>query len=144
MADYVTMTDITGMIPGQFLAEGLDDDGDGQADAAVWTQVAADVKSAIDGILGARFAVPFENPLPAVVTRAAKVLAAEQIYTRRGRTDASGKLVNPFTKQADDIRAQLAAIAAGDAPLAPSVERQQPSVSVIGSPSKTSSKKLNS
>ena len=137
------MTDITGLIPGQFLTEGLDDDGDGQADPAVWTQVAADVKSAIDGVLGARFTVPFENPLPAVVNRAAKILAAEQIYTRRGRVDANGKIVNPFAKQADAIREQLAAIAAGDQPLAPSVERQKPSVSVITAPAKTSSRKTN-
>jgi phage gp36-like protein len=142
MPDYVTMADITGMIPGPFLVEGLDDDGDGQADPAVWTQVAADVRQAIDGVLGARFEVPFANPLPAVVVNAAKIFAAEQIYTRRGRTDANGKLINPFTKQADAIRKQLATIASGDEPLDPSKARAKASVSVITEPARTTSKKL--
>jgi len=141
---YLQMADLTGLIPGPFLIEGLDDNGDGNADADVWSQVQADVGAAIDGILGARYAVPFNNPLPAVVTAAAKILAAEQIYTRRGKVDNNGKLVNPFTTQANAIREKLAAIAAGTEPLAPTLNRALPSVSVIGQPSVTSSKKLAS
>jgi phage gp36-like protein len=136
---YVTMTDLSGMIPLPFLVEGLDDNADGAADASVWSQVAADVSAVIDGKLGGRYTVPFTNPLPAIVVSAAKTLAAEQIYTRRGRTDADGRLVNPFTKQANDVRAQLDRIAAGADPLDPSKNRQQPSATVITGPSKTAS-----
>ncbi len=136
---YVTMTDLSGMIPLPFLIEGLDDNNDGAADAAVWSQVAADVASVIDGKLGGRYSVPFANPLPSVVVNAAKILAAEQIYTRRGRVDANGRIVNPFTKLADDVRTQLDAIAKGDIPLNPAINRQQPSATVITAPSKTAS-----
>jgi phage gp36-like protein len=136
---YVTMTDLSGLIPLPFLIEGLDDNNDGAADADVWNQVASDVASVIEQKLGGRFTVPFTNPIPVVVLGAAKTLAAEQIYTRRGRTDANGRLVNPFKAAADDVRAQLDKIGAGELPLDPAKNRQQPSATVITAPSRTAS-----
>ena len=102
---YVTMADLTGMIPGPFLIQALDDDSDGAADPAAWNSVAKDASDAVDGVLGGRFTVPFSNPLPAVVIAAAKLFAAEQIYARRGKSAQE----NPFTKQATEMRAKLEA-----------------------------------
>lgn len=119
MPDYVTMTAITGMIPGKYLIEALDEDGDGQADPAAWSRVAAEVKAAIDDMLEKRFEVPFGNPLPAIVVNYAKILAVEKVYFLCKRTDADGTPFNPFFGNANLVRAQLQAIAAGTAPLYP-------------------------
>ena len=59
-------------------------------------------------------------PVPAVVTRAAVVLAGETLYLRRGKTD------NPFTEGAKAVRDQLNKIGFGEQPLAPIVQRAQP------------------
>lgn len=135
MPDYVLLGDLDGMIPGQFVIEALDDDGDGAADPGVWSAVARDVGQAIDGALGGRFAVPFGNPIPPVVVNAAKVFACEQLYIRRGKLDDK----NPFTPRANAIRKQLAAIASGEEPLTPTIERAKPSVSVVSEPARTTS-----
>lgn len=133
MADYVALSDLSGLIPGAFAAEALDDDGDGVADTGVWTQIAADVARFIDGVLGGRFAVPFTAPLPAIVVSAAKVLACEQLYIRRGRKAED----NPFASQASAVRKQLASIAIGKEALSPSAERARASVSIVSEPAKT-------
>ena len=133
---YVTMADLTGMIPGPFLIQALDDDSDGAADPAAWNSVAKDASDAVDGVLGGRFTVPFSNPLPAVVIAAAKLFAAEQIYARRGKSAQE----NPFTKQATEMRAKLEEIAKGEQALAPTVNRAKPSATAITETSKTASK----
>ena len=135
MPAYVNMTDITGMIPGPFLVQALDDNGDGNADAGVWDQIAQDVADVINGTLGKRYPVPFHNPLPSAVTKAAKTLAAEQIYIRRGK---SGK-DNPFADKAAAVMTELESIAAGEQPLDPAQNRALPSVTIIGAPATTTS-----
>ena len=130
------MADLTGMIPGPFLIQALDDDSDGAADPAAWNSVAKDASDAVDGVLGGRFPVPFSNPLPAVVIAAAKLFAAEQIYARRGKSAQE----NPFTKQATEMRAKLEEIAKGEQALAPTVNRAKPSATAITETSKTASK----
>lgn len=109
---YVTLTCLQGRIPGPFLSEALDD-GPGSSPSEVWNSIANDVQTEIDGALGTRYATPFNNPLPAVVVQAAKVLASNAVYTRRGKEE------NPFSKEAAKVREQLAAIGAGNQPLQP-------------------------
>lgn len=139
MPDYVTMTAITGMIPGKYLIEALDEDGDGQADPAAWSRVAARVKAAIDDMLEKRFDVPFENPLPALVVQSAKILALEKLYALCKRTGADGTPYNPAATTADMVRAQLKAVAAGAAPLYP--QREVPAAAPATPPAEPPPKK---
>lgn len=124
---YLTLTDLEGKIPPAFLIDALDDDRDGVIDA--FDKVADDVSETIDGILSVRYNVPFTT-VPKVVSSAAKTLAAEQCYKRRGVEDAK----NPWKTDADGIRTMLRAIARGDIQLqvsTPAVEAVAPSASII-------------
>lgn len=67
MPAYVTLPN---MMPSRYLIDGLDEDGDGQADPAVRARVAREVKAEIDTALEKRCAVPFGIPLPAPGNRA--------------------------------------------------------------------------
>ena len=116
---YVALSDLQALVPGPFISEALDD-GESITPSEVWDSVASAVGKEIDGILGGRYAVPFVPPVPAVVTRAAVVLAGETLYLRRGKTD------NPFTEGAKAVRDQLNKIGFGEQPLAPIVQRAQP------------------
>ena len=134
------MADISGMIPPKLLIEGLDDNGDGEADPCAIDQVFQQASDAVDALLEGRFTTPFTNPIPMIVVQSAKVFAAELIYQRRGTKPED----NPFTKQADQLRGpkdgKLVKIARGEEPLFPSIQRAKPSATVIGEPSKTASK----
>ena len=110
---YVTQSELEAVIPRDYIVEALDDDKDGQADEGVWDNVYAAVAAAIEGPLGQRYSVPFSNPFPAVVVEAARVLAAEALFLRRGRAGDH----NPWTARADAVRKRLEAIAEGKAPL---------------------------
>jgi len=136
---YLTLTDLEGKIPPAFLNEALDDDRDGVIDA--FDRVAADVSEAIDGILSTRYQVPFTT-VPRVVSAAAKTLAAEQCYKRRGVPDDK----NPWKTDADAMRKLLHSIARGEIQLqvsTPAVEAVAPSASIVletsrlGSPGRT-------
>jgi phage gp36-like protein len=134
-AQYVQMSDVNGRIPAPFLLEALDDNQDGVVDVEVWQAIQADVQAAIDGKLGQRYPVPFLAPLPAIVSDAARLFACELLYKRRGSADK----VNPWFEEADKMRAKLDLIGAGKQPLTPELQRQKPSVSVVGERSKTTS-----
>ena len=136
MSAYIILSRLNAVIPPQFLVEGLDDDKDGVADAGLFDEILTVVQDEIDGILGQRFAVPFSNPIPAIVADAATRLTAEALYKRRGFTGAK----NPWEEAAKAIRADLAAIAAGKRPLTPELARKKPSASIISEPAKTHSK----
>ncbi len=135
MPAYVLLGQLSALIPPQFLTEALDDNGDGVADPGVFDAVVAAVQQEIDGALGQRFAVPFANPIPAVVADAALVLAGFSLYARRGVAEEK----NPFAARAREIRAKLAAIAQGQQPLAPEQRRAQPSASIVTEPARTRS-----
>lgn len=96
-------------------------------------QVIADACAAVDAVLGLRFSVPFTAPLPPIVGEAAKVFACEMCYQRRG----VGADTNPWTTQANTLRSTLEKIASGKLPLAPTIQRQQPSGTLISEPSRT-------
>ena len=129
---YVALTDLHGKIPPAFLTQALDDDGDGAADAGLWELIASQAGDAIDGVLGQRYATPFD-PAPAIVRTAALIFAAEAVYARRGVSPEQ----NPWKAQADATRAKLAAIGTGAEPLVPGTERERPSATLIGEASHT-------
>jgi phage gp36-like protein len=133
MAAYVSKADLDGLIPPQFLAEALDDDGDGSEDADLWDKIAAQASDAVDALLGQRFEVPFSAPLPPLVSQAARVFAAAALYRRRGHTADR----NPFSKEEDRLAAKLSRIGEGKEPLTPDVDRSQDSISVITEDAKT-------
>ncbi len=139
MPPYITMADLSGLIPCKFLIEGLDDDGDGAADPTAINLVCQGASDAVDSILGGRFETPFAMPIPKVVTEAAKIFACEMIHQRRGKSADE----NPFTKQANQLRdpetGKLTLIAKGEQPLTPQIQRAKPSGTVIAAPAKTSS-----
>lgn len=134
---YITLTDLQGLIPGPFLAQALDDDGDGQADPAVLNQVLADASQQVDAALGAK--APFSNPLPAKVVNAAKYFAVEQLYKRRGKPDE-----NPFKDDIKAIRDDLAAVKAGTTTLTAKITPGKPAVTAVTAPAaSTVGNKLN-
>ena len=137
-APYVTLSNMNARLPASFLVQALDDNNDGAADAGVWDDVASAVATEIDGILGVRFETPFSNPIPAPVTAAAQILAAEALYNRRG---FSGEEKNPYAKLAAEQRKKLGQIAAGELPLGPEIKRTAPSASIVSEPSRASSRK---
>jgi phage gp36-like protein len=124
---YVEPTDLIGLLPNTHLVEALDDDQDGQPDPGVFDSLACTVSRDIDARLGQRYATPFNYPYPAVVVYAARMLALEALYARRGQKDDR----NPFGKQADAQRAKLDAIGAGTQPLQPGQQRAEASATAI-------------
>jgi phage gp36-like protein len=134
---YVQQSDLTGMLPPDFLTQALDDTGDGSQVAATFAQIATDIGTAIDGYLGVRFALPLAEPYPAVVTNAAKVFLCEQLYLRRGLAGSK----NPYATQADGLRAILKSISLGETPLSPEINRQDPSASVVTEPMGSASRR---
>jgi len=130
-APYVIMGDVAGRIPGPFLIQALDDNADGLADSEVWDQLAKDTAEEIDGALGKRYSVPFSNPLPAFVSRAAKVIVVDLIYKRRGEAK------NPYADEVAAVRKEMESISKGEEPLDPEQARAKPSASVISEPSRT-------
>lgn len=135
-ANYVNQSDMSAMIPAEFLTQALDDTNSGTADPAVWDSVQASVQAEIDGTLSIRYSTPFNSPVPSVVLRSAQVLAAALLYQRRGIPEKD----NPYSSRASDVRKNLALIAAGDLPLDPNQDRARPPVSVISQPSLTHSR----
>ena len=132
---YVALNDVTAVIPPQFLTQGLDDDGDGIADAGIFDLIAAQASDAVDLRLGQRYATPFTDPIPAVVKQAALIFAAEAVYGHRVPIDQ-----NPWVAQGNSMRSKLDKMGAGEIPLTPELQRQLPSVSIISERSRTASR----
>lgn len=124
---YVIQSDLDGKIPAQLLLQALDDNGDGLADDGVWDKIVVDVESAINSRLEGNYTIPLAEPIPAIISEAAKVLAAEAVYLRRGLAGDQ----NPWVKQADAMRKRLEEIGSGDKPLKPDTAPQGPSGIVI-------------
>lgn len=133
MSAYVELTDLKGEIPDEFLTQALDDDGDGVADSGVWDQIAAQASTDVDAFIGGRYTVPLSAPIPATVSRAARIFALEKLYLRRGVQP------NPWKAQADELRALLGKIGTGEVPLSVAVNRAKPSGTVISETARTHS-----
>jgi phage gp36-like protein len=138
---YLTQDSLGSIVPPAFIIQALDDDADGLADDGLWDSIAAEAAEAVDAFLAGRYAVPFSDPAPAVVAQAAKVFAAEMLYTRRGFTGQQ----NPFTVRADSARARLEKIGSGELPLDASAPATKPPVSIVSAEALTvPNSKLNS
>lgn len=111
MADYLTLSDLEGSIPPQFLIQALDDDNDQVIDAAAWAKVLADAQGEVDSYLEGKMPLPLTiTPVPMLIKQAAKAFVCELLYRRRATPDET----NPWKKQADGLRKRLAAIQAGE------------------------------
>lgn len=133
-AEYVTLDAMRALLPAQHILEALDDDNDGVEDAGVWATIHAAACEGVDGLLSGRFAVPFVEPIPALIRQAAKIFAAEIIYQRRGVPADE----NPWTSQAKALRARLTELGDSDAPAPtdfPGVAK--PAAVIIAEPAKT-------
>lgn len=134
---YTSLPQIKAKLPHDFVVEALDDDGDGEIDAAVLELVLETAADDVDGRLGQRYAVPFDtDALPAIVSSASLILVLETLYLRRGFGNAE---TNPFFTSAADTRKKLDKIGNGEGQLTPEAKRPKASVAVYGEPSKTTS-----
>ncbi|MGC3991692.1 MAG: DUF1320 family protein [Chthoniobacteraceae bacterium] len=136
MSTYLTIDDLRGKIPDPFLTEALDDNADGVIEAA--DLVIAQASMAVEALLAGRyqFPLPEGEAVPQIVTYGALILACEACYNRRGfKGDA-----NPYAVEAAALRDQLRAIGEGRIPLAPTIQRAEPSGSLIGERSRVVSR----
>ena len=124
---YVLKSDLEGKIPASLILQALDDDNDGIEDAGAWDELVVDVESAINSRLEGNYDIPLALPLPAIISEAAKILAAEAIYMRRGIAGEQ----NPWIKQADMMRKRLEDIGSGEKPLKPGTNPAGPTGAVI-------------
>lgn len=125
---YLTLADLNGQIPPQFLIQALDDDNDGVVDA--WDQVQTAVQEDVDALLEGRFAVPLTlDPMPRIIKRACVAFACELCYRRRGTADAD----NPWKSRADAFRKTLGMINVGDLKLSVSPNAEAVAVDPAGS-----------
>ena len=99
---YTTQALIQTVIPGPFLNDALDDDGDGNPDPGMLDSIIAKASQSINALLAPTYTVPFPDPGPVMVQEAAFVLACEAIYDRR-----PGAEKNPWKKKADAWREKL-------------------------------------
>ncbi|MCX6901697.1 MAG: DUF1320 family protein [Verrucomicrobia bacterium] len=88
MGFYVIQDDLKGLIPQQDVIEALDDNDDGAADAESWDQVATLVGQEIDtALVSGGYTAPYPEPFPDLIKRAAKLLAVNELWLRRGVKD---------------------------------------------------------
>ena len=121
---YITQEQLVGQLPADFLEQALTDTepevpdeevvGAEEPDTTIWDAVLATAVEQIHSRLAPRFVVPFPEPFPAAVMEAARVFVCEALYIRR---DVTGK-ANPWTEQANRMRARLDDIGNGKAALA--------------------------
>lgn len=132
---YCSYNDIAALIPPDFLVQALDDNGDGAADDGLFDTIEGLAEDDINAFLGVRYALPLDQPYPPVVVSAARALTCEKLYDRRG----IGPDKNPWTAKANAARAVLKAISLGETPLAPDLNRADPSASIVTEPMITAS-----
>ena len=98
--------ELAGDMPLQKIAEALDDDNDGEADAVVWDAVQAGAD--------ARVADAFGGPVPerhaGAVPQARRLFLLETLYGRRGFSGDK----NPFSGRAAKAAERLRRLATGD------------------------------
>jgi phage gp36-like protein len=90
---YVTEQQIIDRIPLPLLNDALDDDGDGNPDQGLLTQIIADESQKVEAFLGGRFTVPFPDAAPAAVREAARSFVLYAIWTRRPSVGDPPKVV---------------------------------------------------
>jgi phage gp36-like protein len=110
---YITIEDLKGKVPYQHLADALDDNKDGQPDAAVVALVLQDASDRVDQFLERQYTVPVTaamfsaGALPKLVKNAAKLFAAQDVYKRRN-------VEFPWQSELDECVKALEAIQKGE------------------------------
>lgn len=104
---YITQADLISLLPASFVLEALDDDNDGQPDAAEAVCIMASNK--VDSYLENRYLTPVPKlTAPALVIAAAVHFAVGICYKRRGQADS-----NPYKDDLKGLESQFAKIRDG-------------------------------
>lgn len=128
---YVTQDDIKTLMPADYLAQCLADEGEDSA--VVFARIAAAASNAVDAALAQAYTVPFASPVPSLVSEAARIFCAEMLYMRRGVPPDA----NPFTARATEIRKKLDRVGNGKEPLQPgAAANASDSVAIVTEPSR--------
>lgn len=126
---YTTRQDVLAHIPEAFLTQALSDDPASEGESpGIWESIQAVAEAEVDGYLGARFAVPFADPVPDVVRMACLMILLETLYSRRGSYGDA----NPYTARAEAVRSKLGRIGKGEEPLTYSAAPGRASVMIVG------------
>jgi len=107
---YITQADMVAVVPADILTVAIDDENLGIESDGVWDIIEAAAARRVDGILAARYPVPFSSPYPDLVKDAAIVFAATMLYLRKGYA----KDANPWTAEAEAMQQRLQKVADGD------------------------------
>jgi hypothetical protein len=137
---YFEQSDLTALIPTQWVTAGLDDTGDGTQDA--FAAVQRLVEDEVNGELSRLYTVPFDTTgrpgLESFLRMLCVHIACEMIYERRQI---------PFpevrAKKLAELRKRLAAIGSGEERLSPTEERETDSIDIITEPSRVYSKSIS-
>jgi hypothetical protein len=138
---YFEQSDMTGLVPEDWLSDGMDDAGTGTPDA--FDAVQASAENAINGALAGRYEVPLTTTgnagLTACVKEIGVCLAVEALYIRRASVIDEKSLL---AKRIARAWSQLDSLAAGTHPLSIAVPRANDSVEIIGEDSRVYSTSL--
>ena len=135
---YIVQSDLTPLIPEDWVGQALDDNDDGGEDAGLFTSIREAAEEAVNDVLSATYTVPIASPenYP-TIKRATRYEAARICYERRGFKDEKF----PHFKTWKMIWDKLEKIGAGDLPLGPGSgsndQLAKPRGTVITAPSKT-------
>jgi len=114
------------------LNDALDDDGDGSPDEGLLDRIIAAAQLAVDGFLEGRYLVPL-SPVPSLAKEATLIFVCEKIYERRRQGPDE---TNPFSKRANDFRAELKAVSDGEKSIAATLKPAFSPGAIIGKPSR--------
>lgn len=145
---YFLQADLEALIPRPWLVEGLNDDAtateteDVEAAAAVgFAKVQALAENEVNGVLGARYAVPLDvsgnTGLAAFLNSLCVLIAVEAVFDRRGRDLTKSRI-----EKLKNDRVCLASIAKGTDPLSPAIKPVNTPGVVIGEDSRVYSEGL--
>lgn len=137
---YFTLENLTALIPGEFLTDGLDDTGSGTAEAFAKVQQLTEAR--VNGMLSARYATPItagNAGADAFLLDACVHIAAAIVYTRRGIAPEHW----PFKGEHSSIMARLRAIAKGDEPLVVAVNPERDAAVLLSEPARSHSSFLS-
>lgn len=134
---YFTQSDMTGLVPDEWLTDGLTEDGENNF-ASVYSSVKAD----IDGAIGSRFPLPLSTDNEALAAQLKSIgvtLAVETLYTRRQIVIDKD---SPLAKRIERAWKVLDSLRDGTHPLVPGVSRDQDSIEAISEDSRAYSASL--
>lgn len=138
---YFLQSDMRGLVPEDWLSDGMDDAGTGAPDA--FADVQASAVNAIDGALSGRYVVPLVTTgnagLAAALKEIGVCLAVEALFIRRAASIDEKSLV---AKRIARAWKRLDALAAGTDPLSVTVKHANDAAVIIGEDSRVASNSL--